>query len=208
VDSIAGATARAGVYVGPTHNIFNTAFGIGESETTVSSRPDWQFWPPGLRDGYVGAHRRYWDPARTPERTEARRKRYVEVRNRLVKAIQDSGGKIIAGSDTPEWFHSYGFALHRELEALVSAGLTPYQALAAATVTPAGFLGDANEWGTISKGKRADLLLLTANPLENIRHTARIDGVVTGGRWLDRPALDVMLGDALAKIKAATQSSQ
>ena len=208
VDSIAGATARAGVFVGPTHNIFNTAFAIGETEALVSSRPDWRIWPPKLREGYLRAHRAYWDSTRTPQRTRARMQRYVEVRNRLLKAIQDSGGKILAGSDTPEWFHSYGWALHRELQSLVAAGLTPRQALAAATSTPAEFLGVSSHSGTISRGKRADLLLLSANPLTDIRNTEKIEAVVISGRWLDRSQLDTMLADAVTKIQAATHATQ
>jgi imidazolonepropionase-like amidohydrolase len=193
LDSLAGATARAGVFVGPTQNVFNTAFGIGETRAQLEDRPDWKHWPPRMRQGYLNAHNRYWDPTRAPEKTEARRRRYVEVRNRLVKAIQDSGGKLIAGSDTPEWFHMYGWGLHRELQALVKAGLTPLQALRTATVNPAEFLGASREWGSIETGKRADLILLSANPLDDINNTMKIDAVVVGGRWLARQELDSML---------------
>jgi imidazolonepropionase-like amidohydrolase len=133
-------------------------------------------------------------------RTEARRQRYVQIRNRLVKAIADSGGRILAGSDTPEWFHVYGFGLHRELAALVEAGLTPYQALTAATRAPAEFFGAASEWGTIAPGKRADLVLLSANPLEDIRNTTRIEGVSIGGRWLERPELDTLIESAMRRV--------
>ena len=207
VDSIAGATARAGVFMGPTHNIFNTAFAIGESESLVSSRPDWHIWPPKLREGYLRAHRAYWDSARTPQRTKVRMKRYVDVRNRLLKAFQDSGGKVLAGSDTPEWFHSYGWGLHRELQSLVGAGLSPRQALAAATSTPAEFLGVSDQLGSVAKGKRADLILLSANPLTDIGNTQKIEAVVVRGRWLDRSQLDTMLTDAVRKIQAATSGS-
>lgn len=193
VDSLAGMVARSGVFVGPTQNVFNTAFGIGESREQLQDRPDWRFWPPRMRQGYLNAHTRYWDAARSPERTEARRRRYVEVRNRAVRAIQDSGGKLIAGSDTPEWFHMYGWGLHRELQAMVKAGLTPMQALATATVNPAAFLGASREWGTIEAGKRADLVLLSANPLTDISNTMKIDAVSIGGRWLERAALDSMI---------------
>jgi imidazolonepropionase-like amidohydrolase len=116
----------------------------------------------------------------------------------MVKAIADSGGNIMAGSDSPEWFLGYGFTLHRELEALVAAGLTPYQALAAATTGPARFLKASAEWGTISVGKRADLVLLSGNPLADIRNTSRIEGVAVGGRWIERGALDRMIQAANA----------
>ena len=131
--------------------------------------------------------------------------RYVEVRNQLVKAIADSGGRIMAGSDTPEWFFGYGWTLHRELESLVAAGLTPYQALAAATTTPAEFLRASKEWGTIETGKRADLLLLSANPLEDIRNTSRIEAVVIGGRWLDPAERQRMIAAAAERLGGETQ---
>jgi imidazolonepropionase-like amidohydrolase len=192
IDRLAGEVARAGVVIGPTQNVFNTAFALGETDSAIRNRPDWNMWPESLREGYLRAKARYWNAEGVAAKTDARRRRYVEVRNRLVKAIHDSGGRIMAGSDTPEWFHTYGWGLHRELEALVAAGLTPFEALEAATVVPAEFLG-VRDFGTLTVGKRADLLLLSSNPLDDIRNTTRIEAVVFGGRWLDRTQLDAML---------------
>lgn len=193
IDQLAGAVARSGVYVGPTQNVFNTAFAIGESLDAIRARQDFKHWPPQLREGYLRAHARYWAAANDSLKTPARRAKYVAVRNQFVKAIQDSGGKLLGGSDTPEWFHLYGYGLHRELRALVQAGLTPYQALVTATRNPAEFLGASRQWGTIEVGKRADLVLVSANPLEDITNTERIRGVAIGGRWLDRTTLDQMI---------------
>jgi imidazolonepropionase-like amidohydrolase len=196
VERIAGATARAGTYTTPTLTVFKKAFALGQSEEEIKGRPDWGIMPQGMRALYLGAREKYWkNPA-----TEARRMRYVEVRNQLVKAIADSGGRIMAGSDTPEWFFGYGWTLHRELESLVAAGLTPYQALAAATTTPAEFLRASKEWGTIEAGKRADLLFLSANPLEDIRNTSRIEAVVIGGRWLDAAERERMIAAAAERL--------
>ena len=193
IAAIAGATARANVWSSPTLNVFNVAFAAREDEDVIRGRRDFRLMPARTRDGYLRARERYWSPANARHRTDARRARYVQVRNALVKAIHDSGGKIIAGSDTPEWFHAYGFGLHRELQAYVAAGLTPYQALATATRNPAEFLFQVNEWGTVEPGKRADLILLDANPLEDIANTMKIDAVMVGGRLLPRAELDRML---------------
>jgi imidazolonepropionase-like amidohydrolase len=95
------------------------------------------------------------------------------------------------------------FTLHRELENLVAAGLTPAEALAAATRNPAEFLHALSEWGTIERGKRADLVLLSANPLTDIRNTTRIEAVSVGGRWLERPALDRMVQRAIKRLGPA-----
>ncbi|HEX2202627.1 MAG TPA: amidohydrolase family protein, partial [Longimicrobium sp.] len=203
IAAIGGATARApgwGKWTSPTLNVFNDAFAVGPAEAELRARPEWGMLPPRFRDSYLAGRARYWSAAAAEVRTPERRRRYVEVRNALAKAIADSGGKVLAGSDTPEWFHLYGWGLHRELEALVGAGLSPYQALEAATRNPAEFLGALSEWGTVEPGKRADLVLLAADPLADIRNTARIEGVSAGGRWLGRPALDAMIRDAAVRL--------
>jgi imidazolonepropionase-like amidohydrolase len=86
-----------------------------------------------------------------------------------------------------------GFAVHRELEALAAAGIPPYGVLEAATRNAAEYLGEAHAWGTVAEGKRADLLLLEANPLEDVKHTRDIAGVMVRGHWLPRAELDALL---------------
>jgi imidazolonepropionase-like amidohydrolase len=202
IQAIAGATVRAGIWSTPTLTLFDYAFAIHESDSTIRSRPDWKLMPPGMRQLYLRARTQYWSTASEEVRTPARRQRYVEVRNRLVKAIVDSGGNVMTGSDAPDWFMSPGWTLHRELATFVEAGLTPFQALQAATVNPARFLNAQAEWGTIERGRRADLVLLTANPLENIGNTTRIEGVSVGGKWIPRTELDRMVETAIQKIGA------
>ncbi len=203
LDALAGATARHGIWSTPTLNVFNQAFAIGMTDAEIRARPDWQMMPAAWRELYLGARTKYW--AKPAE--ERRRKRYVEVRNRLVKAIVDSGGKLLAGSDSPEWFHVYGWALHRELASFVTAGLTPFHALLAATRNPAEFLGGLEEWGTIETGKRADLVLLAANPLEDITNTARIEAVSLGGRWMPKAELNRMIRRASERLGGAPPDS-
>ena len=183
---LAGATALAGAWSSPTLHVFNSAFAIGPSDAEIHGRPDWNVIPPNVRGPYMTARERYWAPPTRAERTDARRARYVEVRNRLVKAIHDSGGKLLAGSDTPEWFNAYGWGLHRELQALVSAGLTPYQALVAATRNPAEFLGQTTEWGTIEVGKRAALIAVRIPEGVNDVEEYLVSGVEPDSvEWLD-----------------------
>ena len=185
VEAIAGATARAGVYVTPTLAFFHLWFATEQSDSVVRARPDYAHIPPRMRDLYERARTRYWQ---NPP-SAARRARYIAVRNRLVRAIVDSGGHVMAGSDAPGGLMGYGWTLHRELEMLVAAGLSPHEALAAATIVPAGWLGAEREWGSIAPGRRADLVLLDADPLRDIRNTTRISAVMIGGRVLERPML-------------------
>lgn len=115
----------------------------------------------------------------------------------LAGAMQRAGVGILAGTDTGfgNFYTIPGFSLHDELELLVSAGLTPLQSLQAATLNPAIFLGAQRALGTVEKGKIADLVLLDANPLEDIRNTRRINAVVANGRFLSREELDMLLAN-------------
>jgi imidazolonepropionase-like amidohydrolase len=203
IDALAGRVARAGVWSVPTLHVFNTAFAIGQTEAEVRARPDWRLLPAGQRALYLRALARYWSDSARMVRTDARRRRFVEVRNRLVKAIVDSGGRVMAGSDTPEWFMTYGYTLHRELAALVAAGLTPHQALLAATRLPAEFLGAETEWGTIAIGRRADLVLLAGDPRADIHNTSRIVGVSIGGRWVDERERARLVSEAARLLSGA-----
>jgi imidazolonepropionase-like amidohydrolase len=116
----------------------------------------------------------------------------------IVGAMRRAGVPLLAGTDTGNPFCFPGFSLHEELALLVVAGLTPIEALRSATLDPAKFLGLDKTLGTIEQGKIADLVLLDANPLEDIRNTQRINAVVSKGRLFDRKALDKMLAQAEA----------
>ena len=83
-------------------------------------------------------------------------------------------------------------ALHEELALLQEAGLSPFEALSTATRNAAAFLGEPDEWGIVGPGARADLLLLAANPLDDVANARRIEGVMVGGRWLSADAIEAI----------------
>jgi hypothetical protein len=115
-------------------------------------------------------------------------------RNRLavILAFHGAGVRLAVGSDTPNPFVLPGLSVHLELANFVAAGLTPAQALAAATIEPARMLGLEREQGSVEVGKRADLLLLSANPLDDIGNAARRVGIFVGGRWFAEGELRAM----------------
>lgn len=121
----------------------------------------------------------------TPQQRAVAARRW-RVARRITAALVRAGVTIVAGTDAPQPFVYPGASLHLELELLVEAGMTPAAALRAATLTPAEVLGLAAQQGSVTVGKRADLLLLDGNPLDDIRHTRRIRAVIAGGEW--RPA--------------------
>jgi len=107
--------------------------------------------------------------------------RAIALRRRLIAELHEAGAGLLLGSDAPQIFNVPGFSLHRELALLVEAGLSPYEALRAGTLSPAVFLG--LETGAVEVGREADLVLLDASPLDNIANTKRIHGVMVRGTW-------------------------
>jgi imidazolonepropionase-like amidohydrolase len=119
--------------------------------------------------------------------------RTMDVRRKLIKALHRGGAGLLLGSDAPQIYNVPGFATHRELEALVAAGLTPYEGLETGTRNVAAFFGTLATTGTIEIGKQADLILLDGNPLSDIRNTAKQSGVMVRGRWLPKAEIETRL---------------
>jgi imidazolonepropionase-like amidohydrolase len=193
IAKVAKATVEANPFVNPTQHFMKNTFGLPRTEESIRAQPDFRFYPRSVQDGFLNFYKRH----RLFQIPAEKRARWVEIRNKLIKAIYDAGGKIMAGSDTPEFLWLYGFTMHRELKALADAGLSNYAVLEAATKNPSMFFGTLDKVGTIEKGRRADLVLLDGNPLENISNTERRAGVMLKGKyypqtemngWLDRIA--------------------
>ena len=127
------------------------------------------------------------------------RKRW-EMRSQIVGMMHRAGVQLIAGTDMGAVYVIPGFSIHDELQLMVEAGLSPLTVLQSATINPARFLGKEKELGTIEKGKLADLVLLEANPLENIKNTRRIAAVMVNGRYLPKESLQMMLEDVEATV--------
>jgi imidazolonepropionase-like amidohydrolase len=124
----------------------------------------------------------------------ATRKKFIEKELEVVGMLHKAGVPFLAGTDTPPGVYIFpGFSLHEELQRFVAAGFTPLEALQTATLNPARFFGMEDQLGTVEKGNLADLVLLNANPLEDISNTQKITGVVLNGRYFSRADLDKML---------------
>jgi imidazolonepropionase-like amidohydrolase len=126
----------------------------------------------------------------------------------VVRPMYQAGVPLLAGTDCGGDYIYPGFSLHDELALFVQAGLTPGEALKTATYNPAKFLSMPDRLGTAEKGKLADLVLLDANPLEDIHNTQKIRAVVLNGRYLDRSELDNLLSQAEANAKETAKKGQ
>jgi imidazolonepropionase-like amidohydrolase len=119
-------------------------------------------------------------------------KKFVEIRRKLIYECQRNGVGLLLGSDGPQVFNVPGFSVHHELKYMVDAGLTPYQALQSGTVNVAKYFNLTNS-GMIKTGYVSDMVLLDANPLENIENTKKIAGVMLGNNWLAKDIIKTNL---------------
>ena len=169
-------TLETGAAVVPTETLLEN---LASSIETLTNRPEFAYLPRSLRQNYIGAVQ---NSAAPPEQSRA----FLALRKRLIKELFDAGVPVLLGSDSPQIFNVPGFSIHRELAAMVAAGLTPYQALQTGTSIPAAFLEQEDEWGSLAVGLAADAVVLDADPLTDISNTNRIHGVLIRGRWLTR----------------------
>ena len=156
----------------------------------LTSLPEFQYWVPQQVAAWRTSKNNY---LAQPPVSREQRQEFITMRRRLIKALYDAGVPFLLGSDAPQLWNVPGFSAHRELGALVAAGLTPYQALRTGTVDVAKFMGEEGRSGVVRVGARADLLLLDANPLDGIANSLRINGVVVNGRWIGPAERERML---------------
>jgi imidazolonepropionase-like amidohydrolase len=193
VRQLAERFTRNGTWFVPTLTVHRGFAFLNDAAFTADSRL--KYMPEVMKS--------YWKTQReqTPEEVTKRNRLFYTKDLQLVGLMHSAGARLLAGSDMMNPYVYPGFSLHDELALLVEAGLTPLEALRTATINPAIFLEMEKSLGTIEKGKLADLVLLDANPLEDIKNTTRIAGVVVNGKYLPKSELEKLLAQAEAAVK-------
>lgn len=204
IPELARLTVQSNPFLTPTLHLFKFTFGKGRTEESFKAQPDLRFYPQKIVDLWMGVSKKYLATAAPLEKRE----KYIRIRDKIVKAIHDAGGHVMAGSDTPEWLLLYGYTLHLELIDLRDAGLSNYAALEAATRNPALFFGTIDKTGTIEKGKRADLVLLEADPLDDIANTQKRAGVMLKGKYYSQPEMDKWLDEIAPRFQRALEEKK
>ncbi|WP_223167440.1 amidohydrolase family protein [Nonomuraea sp. SYSU D8015] len=197
-EALFGHLVRRGAWQSPTLTVLRA---VGSPAGTYANDPRLKYVPADVRAFWS---RRILELAPgTPEQI-AEQRAYLDFRLRMVKDMHDYGVGILAGTDTPNPYTFPGFGAHDELELLVQAGLSPIQALRCMTSEVARFLGLQDRVGAVAPGRAADLVVLDADPLRDIRNTRRINTVVARGRLFPRRELDAML----AAVESAASGTE
>jgi imidazolonepropionase-like amidohydrolase len=208
IAELARAVRQAGLAVTPNLVFFrNIHWMTTDSIHALLRAPELAYAAPQQRLNWSPLLNRYHNSWRGRRETISRYLgAVVDLQRAITLAFHRAGVPLMTGTDAEFLGAQPGFGVHTELELFVDIGMTPMEALRAATVTPAGVMQIADSVGTIAPGKVADLVLLAANPLTDIRNTRRISGVFRSGRWLPQPQIAAAL-DSLAGSYGPVQTA-
>jgi imidazolonepropionase-like amidohydrolase len=188
IPAVVAATKQANSWVTPTMALWQTFFGR-ETVESFRQRPELKYMPPQAVNQWVQQKTNQLNQQQDPKPGT----KLLALRDRLLKALNDGGVNVMLGSDAPQVFSVPGFSLARETAAMLKVGMTPFQILQSGTRNPAINLNKASEFGTVEAGKRADLILLNANPLKDVANVWQRAGVMVRGRWLPESEIKALL---------------
>jgi imidazolonepropionase-like amidohydrolase len=196
-DELIGVLRKNHTWICPTIIMRNNYAVLDDPQ--LANDPRLRYIRPTSRNGWI---KMTTGSSSLPASDWAGRRETVRREKLLIGRMRREGIGILAGTDNGNPYVFPGFSLHEELVMLVESGLTPMQALQAATLNPAKFFNQHNSLGTVEKGKLADLVLLDSNPLADIHNTSRINAVVVNGRLFQRSSLD----EILVRVEAAMKT--
>jgi hypothetical protein len=172
----------SGTWIVPTQTLFESMMGP-TSPDELRQWPEMKYWPSGTVAQWAQS------TATTRQQlgfTAGQGEQMNLLRRRIMNALRQAGVPFLLGSDAPQWWNVPGFSLERELQAMVKAGFTPWQALESGSRNVARFFNAEDEFGTVAAGRRADLVLLDANPVEDVGNWSKRAGVMVRGKWIPR----------------------
>jgi imidazolonepropionase-like amidohydrolase len=190
IEYFAELLARRGVWMMPTLVTSHSIFELFDDASAVLERPEAAFFRHPMEQGVWSFIANNLYLPLPPQHRQSIRDGYHQFQRPLTRLFYQKGGKLLAGSDAPLPGLVPGFALHRELRELVDVGLTPFAALRTSTTAPFEYLGESARAGTVAVGQHSDLLLVGANPLEDIGALSRVAGVLVRGRWIGRAEIE------------------
>ncbi|MCE9595198.1 MAG: amidohydrolase family protein [Planctomycetes bacterium] len=191
IAAVARATHDAGTWNCPTLVTMHK-WSVGDEAAELLARSEMRYVSPFMKSAWEPTSPMNYLVGMSPELLDAAHAA-LPFQQKVVKALHDAGAGILLGTDMANPFVVAGFSTHEEVELLVGAGLTPYEALRAGTADAARCMNASDEWGTIAVGKRADLVLLSANPLVDVRNASKRVGVILRGRWMPEEELHTEL---------------
>jgi imidazolonepropionase-like amidohydrolase len=182
-------TRQSGAWMVPTLVVWETL----EGPVTLESRtqlPELKYLPAEQIEAWTKALRTRLD---SPQYDRESSRIHIENRMKILKALHAGGVPVLLGSDAPQQFNVPGFSVHPEMKRMADAGMSTYEIVKSGTANVGEYFRSKDAFGTVAAGKRADLILADANPLQDLGHMQRRSGVMVGGRWMPQAEIDKRL---------------
>ena len=189
-------TKAAGTWIVPTMVLWETLIGYADLDY-LSALPELKYFPPKPVEDWKTAHR---NRLNQPNFDRKKAELIAKNRMRILKALHDGGVRILLGTDAPQQFSIPGFSIHREMAHMLKCGFTPYEIIQSGTKNVGDYFKGKDNFGTIEVGKRADLILVEGNPLQDLTVIARHAGVMVRGQWLPQSDIRKRL-DEIAAVR-------
>ncbi|MEA1786125.1 amidohydrolase family protein [Arenibacter sp. GZD96] len=200
IDALVQLSKKNKVWIVPTQSLFERWFAPVAAEELLQ-QPEMRYMPTTTLEDWKQRKNASIDPAAGFDADQWHR--FNVIRRQLIRKLQKNGHGMLLGSDAPQLFNVPGFSIHHEIEGLSQAGMTPLEILRSGTLNPAVFFGMQDIFGSIKEGLDADMVLLNANPLENLKALKQIEGVMVRGTWLSKEKI----ADKLAEIAANAKNN-
>lgn len=181
---------KTGAWVVPTQSLFTRWFSADDPKKMINEK-EISYMPSRTRYAWLQSKTNMQSaPGFTPERYQ----KFLSARQKLLKELYLQKVPLLMGSDAPQVMNVPGFSIHHEMKSWADAGIPTWEILRAATVHVSTFFNSGNSTGVIKKGRRANFILLSANPVDNIENSKSIEGVVgIDGKWIARSDIEKIL---------------
>ncbi len=190
MDGLVEMAKKNKVWIVPTQSLFERWFApISSSE--LLRQPEMKYMPKTTLEDWERRKNQSIDP--DTGFNEAQWQQFITIRQMLIKRLQENGHGMLLGSDAPQLFNVPGFSVHHEIAGLERAGLTPLEIIRSGTLNPAKYFGMEEVFGEVKEGLAADLILIEANPLEDLKALQQLSGIIVQGKWLPKSEIDIKL---------------
>ncbi|WPP50383.1 amidohydrolase family protein [Catalinimonas niigatensis] len=183
------------VWVVPTQALFDRWFSPEDAEV-LAEAPEMKYMPKSTIENWVNSKKQLVGGA---DYNASQWEEFNAIRKEMIRQLHENGQGLLLGSDAPQVFNVPGFSIHHELNGMLQSGLSPLEAIQIGTINPAVFFDMEGEFGEVTEGASADLILLNGNPLESLEAIKNPAGVMVRGQWLSREAMDTRLEEIAQK---------
>jgi imidazolonepropionase-like amidohydrolase len=201
LQDLVARTKKAGAWIVPTLVVWETLRG----PITLQSRTqleELRYLPRAQVEAWTKA---VDGRLQNPQFNPADAKQYIDNRMRILEALHRAGVGILLGSDAPQQFNVPGFSIHREMQRMTDAGMSAYDVVKSGTASVGEYFKAQDSFGRVAVGQRADLILVDANPLDNVANMGRRSGVMVRGRWLPAAEIQTRLAEIAGRSGSVTR---